>query len=264
MDHREVRREEFAALKKWGIKGVKVDFFQSDKQNIIQLYQDILKDAADFQIMVNFHGCTLPRGWSRTWPHLMSMEGVRGEECYSFDRQFPAEAPVHNTILPFTRNAVGPMDYTPVMFKDNVYPHLTSYAHELALPIIFESGWLHFADGPKPYLDLPEAPKSFLKAVPVAWDETRFLAGDPGQYVVVARRSGEQWYIGGINGEKSGRDVDVPLSFLGDARCTMTLIEDGNTARSFASETQAVTSQDHIEVRLRPNGGFVVVLTPTK
>jgi hypothetical protein len=264
MDNKEIRREEFATLKKWGIKGVKVDFWQSDKQNIIQLYQEVLKDAADFQIMVNFHGCTLPRGWSRTYPHLMSMEGVRGEECYSFDQKFTTEAPVHNTILPFTRNAVGPMDYTPVMFQDNVYKHLTSYSHELALPIVFESGWLHFAGGPKEYLDLPEAPKNFLKQVPTVWDETKLLMGEPGQFLVIARRSGQQWYIGGISGEPSGRDVDVPLSFLGQTRCTVTTIRDADTPRTFASETEAVMSDGHLEIRLQPYGGFVAVLTPVK
>ncbi len=264
MDNKEIRREEFATLKKWGIKGVKVDFWQSDKQNIIELYQELLKDAADFQIMVNFHGCTLPRGWSRTWPHLMSMEAVRGEECYSFDRNFTTEAPIQNVITPFTRNAVGPMDYTPTMFQDNVYKRLTSHSHELALPIIFESGWLHFAGGPKEYLDLPEAPKSFLKTVPVVWDETKLLMGEPGQFCVIARRHDQQWYIGGINGEKSGRDVDVPLSFLGDTRCTVTTIHDGATPRIFASESEAVTSTGHLEIRLDPYGGFVAVLTPTK
>ena len=263
MDDRDIRREEFRLLKKWGVQGVKVDFFQSDKQNIIQLYQDILQDAAQAQIMVNFHGCTLPRGWSRTYPHLMSMESVRGEECYSFDQKFTTEAPVHNVTLPFTRNAVGPMDYTPVMFADNVYPHLTTYSHELALSVVFESGWLHFADGVKPYIDLPEAPKTFLQHVPVAWDETRFLAGEPGQYVVLARRSGNQWYLGGLNGENAGRDIDMALSFLGQSRCTMTVIEDGKAARTFDNETKAVTSQDHLEVRLLPYGGFVAILTPT-
>ncbi|MCU0914885.1 MAG: glycoside hydrolase family 97 protein [Planctomycetes bacterium] len=262
MDDRDIRREEFQLLRKWGVKGVKVDFFQSDKQNIIQLYQDILRDAAEARIMVNFHGCTLPRGWSRTYPHLMSMEAVRGEECYSFDQRFTTEAPVHNVILPFTRNAVGPMDYTPVMFADNVYKHLTTYAHELALPVVFESGWLHFADGVRPYLDLPEAPKTFLRHVPVAWDETRFLAGEPGQFVVLARRSGNQWYLGGLNGENAGRDIDVTLSFLGDRRCTMALIEDGKEPRTFRHSAEAVTAQDHLEVRLQPYGGFVAVLTP--
>jgi hypothetical protein len=264
MDDRDIRREEFQLLKKWGAKGVKVDFFQSDKQNIIQLYQEILKDAAEAKIMVNFHGCTLPRGWARTYPHLMSMEGVRGEECYSFDEKFTTEAPIHNVILPFTRNAVGSMDYTPVMFADNVYKHLTTYCHELALPIIFESGWLHFADGVKQYLDLPEAPKEFLKHVPTVWDETRFVAGEPGHYIVLARRSGTQWYLGGINGEQAGRDVDVSLSFLGQSRGTMTVIEDGKTPRTFDNETQAVTAQDHLGLRLQAYGGFVAVFSPTR
>jgi len=264
MTHREIRREELRRLKEWGIKGVKVDFFQSDKQNIIQLYHDILQDAAEAQIMVNFHGCTLPRGWSRTYPHLMSMEAVRGEECYSFDKRFTTEAPIHNVITPFTRNAVGPMDYTPVMFADNVYPHLTSYSHELALPIIIESGWLHFAGGPKEYLDLPEVPKEFLKNVPVVWDETRFIEGEPGQYIILARRSGTSWYLGGINGEDAGRDVDVSLSFLGDAHAMVTLIADGETPRAFETGTQAVTAQDHLEIRLLPYGGFAAALTPTR
>ncbi|HNS19029.1 MAG TPA: glycoside hydrolase family 97 catalytic domain-containing protein [Sedimentisphaerales bacterium] len=264
MTHREIRREEFQTLKRWGIKGVKVDFFQSDKQNIIQLYHDILLDAADAGIMVNFHGCTLPRGWSRTYPHLMSMEAVRGEECYSFDEKFTTEAPIHNVILPFTRNVVGPMDYTPVMFQDNVYRHLTTYCHELALPVIFESGWLHFAGGPKEYLDLPDAPKNFLKAVPVAWDDTKFLAGEPGEYVVLARKSGKTWYVAGINGQDAGRDVDVTLSFLDDTHYTVTLIADGKTPREFETDSEAVTAQDHLEVRLLPYGGFTAVLTPTK
>ena len=140
--------------------------------------------------MVNFHGCTLPRGWSRTYPHLMSMEAVRGEECYSFDQQFTTEAPVQNVILPFTRNAVGPMDYTPVMFTRTTFPHLTTNAHELALSVVFESGLLHFADGAEAYRSLPDAPKEFLKHVPTAWDETRFVAGEPGQLAVLARRNG--------------------------------------------------------------------------
>jgi len=264
MDNREIRREEFQTLKRWGIKGVKVDFFQSDKQNIIQLYHGILEDAAEAQIMVNFHGCTLPRGWSRTYPHLMSMEAVRGEECYSFDRKFTTEAPIHNVILPFTRNVVGPMDYTPVMFKDNVYKHLTTNTHEMALSVIFESGWLHFAGGPKEYLELPEAPKNFLKTVPTTWDDTKFLAGEPGEYVVLARRNGDAWYVAGINGVDADRDVNMTLSFLGDAHCTMTLITDAETPRTFESKTQAVTGQDNIEISLKPYGGFTAVLTPCK
>ena len=262
MFHRQVRRKEFQRLKDWGIKGVKVDFFQSDKQDVIQLYHDILKDAADFQIMVNFHGCTLPRGWSRTYPHLMTMEAVRGAECYSFDRVFPAKAPEHNTIIPFTRNAVGPMDYTPVMFADNVYPHITTYGHELALPIVFESGWLHFADGVQAYLDLPAAPKAFLRDVPVVWDETRFLAGEPGKFVVLARRAGDTWYVGGINGQRSAEQMRVPLPFLGSGHYDVALIHDGNDRRAFETRSLRVAIGASFVVDLAAYGGFVAVLTP--
>jgi hypothetical protein len=258
-----IRRKEFQRLRDWGVKGVKVDFFQSDKQNVIRLYHDILKDAADFQIMVNFHGCTLPRGWSRTYPHLMSMESMRGEECYSFDPRFTKEAPVHNTILPFTRNVVGPMDYTPVMFEDNRYPHLTTYAHELALPVVFESAWLHFADSVEACRSLPNAPTEFLKNIPVAWDETRFLAGEPGDYIVLARRHGDTWYIGGINGREARRDVTVPLSFL-DGSGSVMLIQDGQNARTFDSGTRAVRASDNLTAEMKPYGGFAAVITPIR
>ena len=280
MDLRQVRRHEFRRLRDWGIKGVKIDFFQSDKQNIIQLYHDILKDAADFQIMVNFHGCTLPRGWSRTYPHLMTMEAVRGAECYSFDRSFTNYAPMHNTVMPFTRNAVGPMDYTPVMFDDNVYKHITTNAHELALSVVFQSGWLHFADRVSAYLDLADAPKQFLKTVPVTWDETKFVAGEPGQFVVLARRQGDRWYLGGINGRQAERAVKVALPFLeGNAQYTTLMIGDGKTPRRFNivtppavsgdqlgqfSSFKGLTSQDVMEFRLSPYGGFVAVLDPLR
>jgi hypothetical protein len=261
MFHRQIRRGEFELLRRWGVKGVKVDFFQSDKQEIIALYHDILRDAADFQIMVNFHGCTLPRGWTRTYPHLMTMEAVRGAECYSFDRDFTAKAPSHNTIIPFTRNVVGPMDYTPVMFADNTFRHLTTHAHELALPVLFESGWLHFADRVRAYQKLPQAPRKFLKRIPVAWDDTRCLAGEPGRFVVIARRSGATWYVGGITGEKQGRDTPLNCSFLGDGTYAMELIEDGTEARTFAVRTMAVTAATALTLKLQAYGGFAATVT---
>jgi len=263
---RDVRRFELALLKKWGIKGVKIDFFQSDKQNIMQLYHDILKDAADFQIMVNFHGCTLPRGWSRTYPHLMTMEAVKGEECYSFDKQYPKMAPAYNTIIPFTRNVVGPMDHTPVMFWDNTYPHLTSYAHELAQAVVYESGWIHFADGVEAYLELPEAPKQLLKDVPAAWDDTKFLAGFPGKYVVLARRKGRQWFIGCLSGEEAPRKLDLDLGFLGSGAVytpyTAIIITDGSEGRKLEMLHRNVESSDKLQITVQRYGGFVVQLGP--
>jgi alpha-glucosidase len=262
---KEVRRFEFNLLRQWGVKGVKVDFFQSDKQDVIGLYHAIMQDAAEQQIMVNFHGCTLPRGWSRTFPNLMAMEAVRGEECYIFDPKFPERAPVQNTITPFGRNVVGPMDYTPVGLSDNKYPHRTTVAHELALSVLFESGWLHFADKAEAYLELPPAPKEFLKKVPVAWDDTRFVAGYPGKFVVLARRKGETWYLTGVNGTSDPREELIkPGAWLGADACDLTLIGDGSEPRSFASTTQTFQAGQAFPVKMLPYGGFVATLKPVR
>ncbi|MDP4270544.1 MAG: glycoside hydrolase family 97 catalytic domain-containing protein, partial [Bacteroidota bacterium] len=133
----ENRVEEFTKLKNLGVAGVKIDFFESEKQDMIKYYLDILDDAAKFGMMVYFHGCLVPRGWARTYPHLMTYEGVRGAEWYNNGPEFTTTAPEHNTVLPFTRNVVGAMDYTPVTFTNSQFPHTTSYGHELALSVVF-------------------------------------------------------------------------------------------------------------------------------
>lgn len=255
MDDRKERRKEFEQISKLGIKGIKVDFFQSDKQEIIRQYIDILQDAADFNLLVNFHGCTLPRGWRRTWPNLVSMEAVRGEECYKFDRRFPEKAPGNMAILPFTRNAVGPVDYTPGGFSDHTFPHLTTYGFELALPVVLESGIYHHADTPETTLGLPPCAVDFLKKVPVVWDDTKLIAGYPGKDVVLARRSGNTWYIGGINGEGFAKDLTIDLSVTGAVPETMMLIEDGSSARDLQQE-HVQTREGKITVHLLPYGGF--------
>ncbi|HEY8937892.1 MAG TPA: glycoside hydrolase family 97 catalytic domain-containing protein, partial [Cyclobacteriaceae bacterium] len=145
------RMEEFAKLQKMGVAGVKVDFFESEKQNMIQYYLDILEDAAKFKMLVYFHGCIVPRGWARTYPNLMTHEAVKGAEWYNNIPDFTLEAPQHNSVLPFTRNVVGSMDYTPVTFTNSQYPHVTSYGHELALSVLFESALQHMADRPEGY-----------------------------------------------------------------------------------------------------------------
>lgn len=259
----EIRRYEFELLRKWGVKGIKVDFFQSDKQNILDLYHGILRDAADFHIMINFHGCTVPRGWERTWPHLMSMESVKGEECYTFGPEYPAKAPQYNTILPFTRNAVGPMDYTPCGFSDDKYPHLTTNAHELALAVLFETGWLHFADRVSAYRRLPEAPKRMLREVPVAWDETRYVAGEPGKLAALARRKGKDWYVAVINGENQPKRLTLPLTFL-EGGYEGTSVGDGPGPRAFASQEVAIQAGQPLTVSLLPYGGALVRLSPKR
>jgi hypothetical protein len=252
----ERRREEFAKLQEWGVKGVKIDFFQSDKPDIIKQYHDILKDAADFQILINFHGCTMPRGWERTYPHLMTMEAVRGAECYSFDGRYPDAAPWHNTILPFTRNVVGPMDYTPVNFTDQTYPHITTSGHEIALALIFHSGILHFADRVSAFQELPDFAKKYLQDVPVSWDQTKFLEGYPGKYVVLAREKDGIWYFAGINGSDEPRSVDLQLPFIKEGSYLAEIITDGEKERSFMYYKKPFDNTTSLNIEMKPLGGF--------
>ena len=158
-------------------------------------YIDLMEDAARYGLLINFHGATLPRGWQRTYPNLMTTEGVYGAEWYNNLPVLTNAAACHNATLPFTRNVVGSMDYTPGTFSDSQHPHITSDCHELALPILFESGLQHMPDRPSVYLHLPEDVKALLSTLPTAWDDTRLLTGYPGKDVVLARRKENKWYI---------------------------------------------------------------------
>lgn len=256
MHIKEKRRNEFEKLQQWGVKGVKVDFFQSDKPHIIKQYHDILKDAEEYQIMVNFHGCTIPRGWARTYPHMVSMEAVRGAECYSFDSTFPELAPRYNTILPFTRNTIGAMDYTPVAFSDQVYPHITTYGHEIGLSVVFQSGILHFADRISIYQELPQYAKDFLKNIPAAWDQTKFIDGYPGHFIVLAREKDRKWYFGGINGTDEEINIDLKLPFINEGSYLAEIITDGKKDRSFMYYKKPYNASKAIQLSLKPRGGF--------
>lgn len=255
------RRAEFQKLQEWGVRGIKVDFFQSDKPFIMQLYLDIIKDAAAHEIMVNFHGCTIPRGWSRTYPNLLTSEAVRGAEVYSFGSEYPEYAPWHNTILPATRNVIGSMDYTPVTFTDQTYPHLTSYGHELALSVLFESGIQHFADAVRGYRGLPDAPKQFLQEVPVTWDETQYVSGMPGKDMVIARRKKDTWYVGGINGEDRNKQMTINFDFLADESYQAQIISDGADNQSFSTSSMEVIKTSETTVDMLSYGGFVMKIS---
>jgi alpha-glucosidase len=263
MYRKDVRRKEFEKLRRWGVKGVKVDFWHSDKQDRIAQYVDIMKDAADFEILVNFHGSTIPRGWTRTYPNLIGMEAVLGAEQYKFRDRYPELAPWHNTVLAFTRNVIGPMDYTPVTFMDKKYPRLTTNAHELALAVVFETPVQHLADASKNYRALPEPAKDYLKAVPAVWDESRLLSGDPGTRAVFARRRGKDWFVAGINGQKTAQAYDLDLSFLGEGAYTLSLITDGKEPRTIESATRTVRAAEKAKIAMLPRGGFCARLTPT-
>jgi hypothetical protein len=257
------RKTEFQTISLAGVKGVKIDFFISDKPTTMQYYLDILKDAAANHLMVNFHGSTIPRGWQRTYPNLITAEAVRGAENYKYDTAFPAGVPQRNTILPFTRNMMASMDFTPVTFSDSVYAHVTTYAHELATSVVFESGWQHFADKVSAYTGLPAGPKTFLQQVPTTWDDTRYVQGTPGQLVVLARRKGSVWYVAGIAGDSQTRNLTVPLTFLDSGSYTATQIADGTSDRTFSDvTTRTVTAADSLAPALRGNGGFVARLVP--
>lgn len=261
MHQREIRRREFETLQKWGVRGVKVDFWQSDKQDRIQQYLDLLRDAADYHLMVDFHGCTVPRGWSRTYPHLMTQEAVPGAEQYKFNKDYAAKAPWHNTVLAFTRNVVGGMDFTPVTFSDHKFPHQTSNAHELALSVVFESGLQHFADSVTSYESLDEPVRAFLSHVPAAWLETRLVGGEPGRLAVFARRAADGWYVGGISGLDAPQSFDLKLSFLGAGRYHAAIVTDGDGPRDLKASSREVTAADSMPFPLVAHGGFVVRLT---
>lgn len=257
------RKAEFKKLEAWGIKGIKVDFWQSDKQVIMELYQDLLKDAAECHILVDFHGCTLPRGWSRTYPNLMTMEAVKGAEQYSWDKYFCENANLLHSIYPYTRNTVGPMDYTPVTFtnyKDSL-AHTTTFGHELALAVVFESGLQHFADAVQGYKSLPAYAKQFLKDVPAAWDETKYISGIPGKDLVIARRKAQTWYVAAINGEKTDKVIEFTIPVTGNDEYSLNIISDGTTAKSFSNKQLKYKPGDKVSIMMLSKGGFVCVLS---
>jgi len=245
------REREFAWLESIGVSGVKVDFFAEDGAEMVNYYLDILEDAARHHLLVDFHGCTAPRGWQKTWPNLMSMEAVWGAEWYNNVPFFTDMAASHNATLPFTRALMGPMDYTPCAFSDSQHPHITTYAHELALPVLFQSSLQHMADKPESYLSQSQEVIDFLKGLPAVWDETKLLAGYPGESVVMARRSGDVWCVAGINGTNDALSLDFP-----ELRGRITLFADGTNDREFAiSHLESLSS-----VMCRPNGGFCCVI----
>jgi hypothetical protein len=260
LNSKENREKEFAKLQQMGVKGIKVDFFQKDSLSTMNYFIDILEDAAKYELMVNFHGATIPRGFQRTYPNMVSVEGVYGAEWYNNAPVLTNRAAAHNCTLPFTRNVVGPMDYTPCTFTDSQFPHITTDAHELALLVVFESTLQHLADRPEGYMAQSEDVRNFISSLPTVWDDTKLLAGYPGEYVVMARRSGDKWYIGGLNGTDEEKSI------------TFNLPAEISTSVLFA-DTQAEYEQDNcmidkvefsaaanssVEIVCKPRGGFIL------
>lgn len=253
------RVEEFSKLQKMGIKGIKVDFFGGDGQSMIQYYRDIFKDAADYHLLVNTHGATIPRGWQRTWPNMMTMEAVKGFEYVTFQQSNANHEASHAAMLPFTRNVFGPMDFTPMSLTQlNYVKRKTTSAFELALPVLFTSGVQHFAETPKGMEKEPGYVVDFVKKIPVSWDEMEFIDGYPGKFVVIARRKGDEWFIAGINGENHPRNLRLDLSFL-PHNMKGQMISDGDTQFTFSHQNITVGGGKK-NVSMKANGGFVMFL----
>lgn len=256
---------------RWGIRGIKVDFMQRSDQAMIGYYHKICAEAAKRRMLVDFHGATQPASMTRTWPNLISAEGVRGLEWNKWSAHI---TPEHDATLPFTRMFLGPMDYTPGAmrnanrdgFRSNHHRPTSqgTRAHQLALYVVFESPLQMLADTPTNYEREPEA-MAFLRAVPTVWDETRVLEARIADYVVVARRSGQEWYVGAIT-DWNPREFEVDLSFLPAGRFQLDEWRDGlnadRHAEDFKQATQVVTPATKLTIRLAPGGGWAARIRP--
>ena len=261
------RRKEMAWLKSIGVKGIKVDFFAGDKQHTMQLYEDILTDANDFGIQVIFHGCTLPRGWERMYPNYVASEAVLASENTFFNEHHAINEGFELTMHPFCRNAVASMDWggtimNRYMSPDNKTRHrrYTSDIFEMAASIVIQTSVQCIAMQPNNLSDLPLMELDFLREVPTSWDETRFIDGYPGKYIVMARRSGDKWYIVGLNATKEPLklDIDIPM-FAGS---TPSYYYDKPSKKSLWPESTLgkikVDTKGKAKVTIQPNGGIII------
>ena len=257
------RNVEFSRLEKLGIRGIKVDFFGGDGQSMMDYYQDILADAHEHHLVVNCHGSTLPRGLQRTWPNLVSMEAIRGLEYATFDQESADKVPSKATTAAFIRNAFDPMDFTPVCFTayDN-FERVTGNGAELAMAVLFLSGVQHYAETPRGMALMPDYVRNMMSAMPVSWDETRFIDGFPGKFIAIARRTGEVWYIAGINAGKEPKEMNMKLPFIDQENGI--LVTEGDTPRSFALKNVTLEGEKSTTVTISPDCGFVMRYDPSE
>ncbi len=256
------REREMAWMKSIGIKGIKVDFFGGDKQQTIGLYEDILSDANKYGLQVIFHGCTLPRGWERLYPNYVASEAVLASENVFFDEGAAIREPFDLTLHPFCRNAVGSMDWggtimNRFMSKDNKSRHRrkTTDMFEIACAITVQTSVQCMAVQPNNLKELPKTELDLLKSLPTTWDETRFIDGYPGKYVILARRHGNQWYIAGLNGEKTLRRLTLQLPMLKGQ--TVSYYTDN--IKGYAELKQLkVDKKGQAKVVMQPNGGIIL------
>ena len=249
-------REIFGNWAALGFAGVKIDFFENDNKAFMEKYEKMLKVCADYKLLLNFHGCTKPSGLRRTYPHLLTSEAVYGGEQYFFNHlATPAD---HNVTLALTRNVIGAIDYTPVEFarKDGVIRHTTTWAHQVALATIYESGVQTMSDYPENMIYNVSAP--LLKVLPAAWDETRCIEAEPDSHISMLRRSGNDWYAAGIS--KDARTFKLNLDFI-SAPCTAQIYKDGSCPSDIAYEERSVNPGDELSIDVKAAGGFTVRLS---
>jgi alpha-glucosidase len=258
-------------FEKWGIKGIKIDFMQRNDQKLINFYYKVCRETARRKMLVDFHGGQIQVTMTRTWPNMISGEGVRGMEWSKWSAE---SEPQHNVTLPFTRMFLGPMDYTPGAMRNATKATFSPIAsqpmalgtrcHQLAMYVVFESPLQMLADSPSNYLHEPEA-MEFLAPVPTEWDETKALDGRIAEYVVVARRNGPDWYVGAMT-DWTPRDLEIDLSFLPQGSFTMEAYQDGVNADRNASDykkgTSQVTAASRLKVHLAPGGGWAARIHP--
>ena len=246
-------------LKSIGVKGIKVDFFGHDQQEAMRFYEDLLEDANAFGLAVNLHGATLPRGWERMFPNLLSAEAVLGMERAMVDRRVEQERPRHITMLVFTRNAVAPVDFTPVVLHEQLgqdggrtVKRSTTAAFELALPVILQSGIQHYGLVPADLDAFPRYVFDYLSDCPAGWDETRLLDGRPGEYAVLARRSGSRWFVAAVNAGKDPLHLTLDLAFTKQKYFNQIASDGKNRVR------QEVVAGDHpLQVEVGVNDGVI-------
>jgi alpha-glucosidase len=251
----------------WGIKGIKMDFMARDDAQMVELVEKIVSEAAKYKLLVNLHGVFKPTGISRTYPNLITSEAVLGNEYYKWNN---FAGPEHAVTIPFIRGAIGPLDFTPAGF-DNVDSNefdarlhnpmvVGTRAHQLAMMVVYSSPFQTLADDPSSLSD--GLGLDWLRAVPTSWDETIPLSGEIGEFVVVARRKGDKWYIGGMTDWKE-RKIRISLDFMKNKTYQITTWSDGNDGpRSVVKKKEVIERGEELVMSLKPGGGFVQILIP--
>jgi alpha-glucosidase len=262
----------FPLFAKWGVAGLKIDFVERDDQKGIAFYYRAAEEAAKNHLMLDFHGATKPTGLERTYPNVLGYEGVMGME---YNKAGMRDDPDHRTTLPFTRMLAGPMDYTPGGFDNvtrdafiarNLHPMVMgTRAQQLALYVIYLAPFQMVSDWPKNYQDQPAF--AFIEHTPATWDETRVLNGMPGEYITMARRKDNEWFLGSIT-NWTPREFEVPLTFLGSGRYVAEIYQDADDAAQYPKnvsvQKKTVNRDTRLRIRIAPGGGYSVRFVPTK